>query len=161
MATTSISRGTPTAVTMTLASLASSGVDAGRQSDAIDCSSMTDMEIGGKVTLGTTPTAFTRVEVWLSGSYDGTSFSGGLGATDAAVTPIGSKTMLKLVAVLPVLVATSNVTYTWNVGSVAGVFGGALPSEVAVFITHSTVAALNATAGNHEVKYRAINYVST
>jgi hypothetical protein len=150
-----------TTVTMTLASLASSTADAGRQSAAIDNTAVDAMDfaLGGKVTTGTSPTTGKQIEVWLAGSYDGTSFDGGLGAADAAVTPTGSKFLLKLAAIIPTT-TTSNVTYTWSVASVAAIFGGAIPPKFAVFITHNTGVALNATAGNHELKYSALKYES-
>lgn len=156
MAQSSANYGTATAITMTLASLASSTTDAGRISTAVDNSSVDalDFIVGGKVTTGTSPTVNKQIEVWFAGSYDGTSFSGGAGATDAAFTPVGTKFLLHLAQIINVS-GTSNVTYTWIVPSLLAVFGGNIPTKWSVFITHNTVAALNATAGNHEVKYMA------
>src|SRR5215210_4483663 len=103
MATATPLYGTATAVTITLASLASSTTDAGRQSAVIDNTSIDaiDFAIGGKITTGTGPTAAKQIEVWLAASYDGTIFDGGLSTADAAVTPTGSKFLLKLVQIIP------------------------------------------------------------
>jgi|SRR3954467_2971423 len=149
--------GTATAITMTLASLASSTTDVGRQSTVVDNSTVDglDVIVGGKVTVGTTPTVNKQIEIWFFGSYDGTSYSGGAGATDAALTPVGSKFLMHLGQIINVPSTTSNVTFTWIVPSLLAVFGGNIPPKWGVFITHNTVAALNATAGNHEVKYTA------
>src|SRR5215207_4864423 len=89
MATATPLYGTAAAVTITLASLASSAVDVGVQSAAIDCATLdvVDLWVGGKITLGTTPTANTRVEVWFMPSYDGTTYAGGaFGDSAAAIT---------------------------------------------------------------------------
>lgn len=159
--------GTATAVTMTLASLASSAVDAGQQSDAIDLATIDSIDVwlGGKITLGTTPTVNTKIEVWVFPSYDGTTYAGGaFGATNAAVTPpstsfpTGFKTQGRLAAVFPVLATTTGVVFQWGV-ALSELFPS-LPPKCVVFVTHNTGAAFNSTAGNHEVKYRALNYES-
>src|SRR5215211_6505088 len=95
--------GTATAVTITLASLATSAVDAGRESAAIDVNTLDviDLWVGGKITVGTTPTANTKIEVWFAPSYDGTSFAGGATGSDAALTPVGAKEVMRLAAILP------------------------------------------------------------
>jgi hypothetical protein len=168
MATASPLFGTAASVTITLASLASSTADVGRQSDAIDVTTLdcVDLWVGGKITLGTTPTANTRVEVWFMPSYDGTTYAGGaFGATDAAITypsttfPSGAKVLGRLAASLPCVVNTTGQILTWAV-SAAEVFGGTLPPKFVVFITQSTGSAFNATAGNHELRYRAVNFES-
>jgi hypothetical protein len=48
---------------------------------------------------------------------------------------------------------TADRTYHFSGVSLRGAFGGALPSKIVLFVTHDTVAALNATAGNHELSY--------
>ena len=59
---------------------------AGRQSTVIDVSAYEDVEVAGKITVGTTPTANTRIEVWVVGSVDGTIWPDSLGTSDAAKT---------------------------------------------------------------------------
>jgi hypothetical protein len=159
MATTAtVVQGTSTALTMTLASLASSTTDVGRQSAAVDntTTDALDYIVGGKVTTGTSPTVNKLIEIWMCGSYDGTSYAGGAGASDAALTPTGTKSLLIPLLAIPVT-ATSNVTYTWCIPSLAAACGGTLPLKFAIYITQNTGVALHATAGNHEVKYTAIN----
>lgn len=163
MTTASPTYGTATAVTFTLASLVSSTADppVGRESATIDVAATldcVDVWVGGKITVGTTPTANTRILVYFAPSYDGTSYAGNATGGDAGLTPSAVETMAQA-AVIPVKAATSNVTFTWGV-SAASVFGGSLPPKFNVFVTHNTVAALNATTGNHELKYRALNYES-
>lgn len=154
--------GTATAVTITLASLASSTADppVGRESAVIDCATIDsdDIVVGGKITVGTTPTASTRIQVWFAPSYDGTSYAGGAaGAGDAGLTPTNVENMY-LAAQSITKSTTSNVAFTWA-ASVMAVLGF-LPSKLVVFVTHNTGVALNATAGNHELKYRGMNYES-
>ena len=169
MATASPLFGTATTVTINLASLASSTADVGVQSDAIDCATLdcVDMWIGGKVTLGTTPGANTRVEigadavlrrhdlcgrrVWgdsgchhLSIHY--VSFRGEVAGS------VGGAALLRGRDDGPDI-------FTWGV-LVGELFGGALPPKFVVFVTQNTTAALNSTAGTHELKYRVINYES-
>lgn len=154
--------GTAAALTMTWASLASSTTDVGIQSDVLDISAMSprpdDVWIGGKVTLGTTPTINTRVEVYVFPSYDGTSFAGGaFGATAAAVSPPstsfppGFKVLGALCANMGVLAATTGLVLKWGVSLKLRL--GSLPPKIVLYGTHNTVAALNATGTNHEVRY--------
>lgn len=153
--------GTPAALTMTLASLASdTNLVAGRASTAIDNSSVDaiDCIVGGKVTTGTTPTASRQIEVWAYGSYDGTSYSGGATGSDANLTP-QAKSLLTLLTVIPTT-STSDQLYTWGPFSIAAAFGGTMPYEWGIYIVHNTGVNLNATAGNHEVKYTPVKYES-
>lgn len=141
--------------TITLASLASdTNLIAGRQGTVIDNSASppVDAQVGGKVTTGTSPTAGRVIEIWAFGSYDGTTYSAGAGATDANFSPTGEKSQMRLLAVIDTD-ATSNHTYEWGPFSVAAAFGGTVPAKWGVFIVHNTGVNLNATAGNHEVKH--------
>lgn len=154
---------TATAVTITLASLASSTADppVGRESAVIDCSTIDsiDLWVGGKITVGTTPTAGKNIFVFFAPSYDGTTYAGNAaGAGDAGLTPSAVE-LMRLAAVIPIKAATSNVTFNWGVCA-SEVFGPALPSKFVVFVTQNSGAALNSTAGNHELKYRAVNFES-
>lgn len=146
--------------TITLASLASdTSLVAGREGTAIDnagTDQAIDSLVGGKITLGTSPTAARQIEIWLAGSYDGTTFSGSATGTDANLTP-DEKTSMKLLQIIPT-VATSNKTYAWGPHSVAQAFGGTMPSKWSVYIVHNTGVALNGTAGNFEVKHTPVKY---
>lgn len=164
MTTATMLYGSPTTHTITLASLASdTNLIAGRQGTVINNGSAgedaIDAMLGGKVTTGTTPTTARQIEVWCFGTYDGTTYSAGAGASDANFSPTGEKTLMKLVTMIPTD-ATSNHTYEWGPFSVAGVFGGVMPEKWGVFIVHNTGVALNATGGNHEVKHTPIKFES-
>lgn len=161
MTTASPLYGTTTAMTITLTGLASdSNLVAGRQSTvaANGSDDAIDALVGGKVTTGTTPTASRQIEVWLFGSYDDTEYSGGAGASDAALTP-DAKTLLKLLTIIPT-VNTSDKAYRWGPFSVAQAFGGVMPENWGVYIVHNTAVNLNATASNHEVHYTPVKYES-
>ena len=159
MPTVSQVRGSDTALTITLASLAASST-AGRESTAVDNTSAlaVDAELYGQITTGTTPTNNTQVEVWLYASGDGTNYSGGAAGTDGALTPT-TKSVLKMAIIIPVT-NTSDVTHEFYIGSVANLFGGVLPAKWGVWVLNNSGVALNSTSGNHFVKYRTIKYAS-
>ena len=155
--------GSSAALTITLASLASDvNLAAGRAATAIANTTdlAVDSVVGGKVTTGTSPTAAKQIQIWLFGSYDGTSYAGGATGTDANLTPQGSATSLFAFLLSIPTTATSNQTYTWGPFSVAQGFGGTMPKNWGIFVVHNTGVALNATAGNHEVKYTPVKYIS-
>lgn len=154
--------GTPTALTITLASLANdNNLVAGRASTAVDnkdTDDAIDVLVGGKVTTGTSPTTAKQIEVWAYGSYDDAEFSGGASGSDANLTP-DAKSLLKLLTIIPT-VNTSNKTYHWGPYSVAQAFGGVVPVQWGVYIVHNTGVNLNSTGGNHEVVRIFVKYES-
>lgn len=162
MTTATPTYGSSSAMTMTLASLASdTSLVAGRESTAVDnkdTDDAVDVQVGGKVTTGTSPTASRQIEVWLYGSYDDVEFSGGASGSDANLTP-DAKSLLKLLTVIPTT-NTSDKTYRWGPFSVAQAFGGSMPVQWGVYIVHNTGVNLNSTAGNHEVVKTPIKYES-
>jgi hypothetical protein len=133
---------------------------AGREGTAIDngTEDAIDAVLGGFITTGTSPTASKQIEVWVCGSYDGTSYAGGATGSDANLTP-QAKSLLKLGQVIPTT-ATSNQKYTFCIGSVAALFGGVMPRKWSVFVVHNTGVVLNATGANHEVKHTPVKYES-
>lgn len=153
--------GTTAALTITLTGLASdTNLLAGRQSTAISngTDDAIDALVGGKITTGTTPTASRQIEIWLFGSYDDTEYSGGAGASDAALTP-DAKPLLKLLTIIPT-VNTSDKAYRFGPFSVAQAFGGVMPESWGVYVVHSTGVNLNATAANQEIVYTPVKYES-
>jgi hypothetical protein len=161
MTTASPLWGTATTVTITLASLAtSSDTTVGRQSNSLDLTSIDaiDLALHFKVTTGTSPTASKQIEIWAAASLDGSLFSGNASTADAGLTPI-EKTTMRLLAIIPTS-NTSDRVYRTVIPSLAAAFGGALPPHVAFWISHNTAVNLNATGGNHEIKYRALNFES-
>jgi hypothetical protein len=158
MATTSPTYGAAVPLTITLASLATDAtLIAGRQSTAVDISSSTimDAQIGGFISTGTSPTTGKVIEIWAAGSYDGTTYSAGVGASDANFSPTGEKTLMRLLCVIDTD-ATSNHKYEFGPVSLAEAFGGLPPRKFAVFVVHNTAVNLNSTGGNHEIKYTPV-----
>lgn len=154
--------GTTTALTITLASLATdASLVAGRQSTVIsnNTDDAIDAIVGGKVTTGTSPTASKQIEVWAFGSYDDAEYGGGAGATDANFTP-DAKTQFKLLTIIPTT-STSNQVYHWGPFSVAQAFGGVMPENWGIYMVHNTGANLHATGSNHEVVYTSVKYESS
>lgn len=154
--------GTPTAMTITLASLASdTNLVAGRESTALDQKDTLDaidVLVGGKITTGTTPTASRQIEVWAYASYDDTEFSGSASGSDANLTP-DEKTNMRLLTVIPTG-STSDKAYKWGPYSIAQAFGGVVPVQFGIFVVHNTGSNLNATGGNHEVVYTPVKFES-
>ena len=149
------------AVTCTLASLASdTNLLSGRESAEVDNTSngYQDYICSGFVTTGTSPTAAKQIEVWAIG-YTGDDYPDVFDGTDSAET-ITSDDIKNSVCV-PVAImstnATSDRTYPFRTASIRGAFGGVLPSKFALFVVHNTGAALNATAGNHELRVQGVN----
>jgi hypothetical protein len=143
------------AVTIALASLASnSGLTTGVESDAVDntTNKYLDFLIAGKVTTGTTPTAGT-IGIYAVGISDDTNWPDVFDGTGSAetITSADIKNAICRPVIEMVADTTSNRTYPFGPVSVASLFGGALPKKFTVFAAHSTVAALNATAGNHAI----------
>jgi hypothetical protein len=164
MATLSANLGTKSALTITLASLASSSTFvAGRESDQVDNTSnlYLDALLEGFITVGTSPTiGQVLVYVWGSNDSLGTTAKDVLDGTDSAETLSSAAVgygFLKLAKSLNVDSTTSNVSYDFGVESVANILGVTiLPKYWGVFVTHNTVAALNATGGNHEISFSGV-----
>lgn len=157
------SYGTSSALTCTLASLASDpNLVAGRESLAVDNTSDLAMDalLGGFITTGTTPTNLKQIEIWVIGSWDGTTFSAGATGTDANFSPTANeKVNMKLATILQTD-ATSNHQYEFGPFSVAQLFGGLMPKKWSVYVVHNTAVALNSNGANHSIKYTPVKYQS-
>lgn len=139
------------ALTITIASLASSTTGVGRQSTIVDNTTTRYQKIllYCLITTGTTPTANRTIRFYLiRDDNNGTNYrSDGAGASDAAFTvkmaqPIGS---------LFVDVATSNLGYY-------GDFVIENPGpKWGIAIVHDSAVNLNSTAGNHYIRYVGVN----
>lgn len=169
MAVTKITYDTYNTITIGLATtpLASSATFvAGRQGTAVDNTTnlYDDALVSGQVTVGTTPTANTQIQVYVYAQQDDTptypdTFTGTDG--DKTITSAGvASGMIRLAGVLSVDATTSNRTYYLAPFSVASLFGGVLPKRWGLFITHNTGVALNSTAANHVWKYVGITYTT-
>ena len=168
MATVNINYATKATFTIGLATtpLASSSTFvAGRESTQIDNSTnkYDDALVQGKVTVGTTPTTSTQIQVWVWGSDTDITFTNldvldGIDS-DETLTSTGIRDgLLKLGAVVSVDSTTSDRTYFIGAFSVAQLFGGNMPKYWGLWVTHNTGVALNSTASNHEFTYTGITY---
>lgn len=144
-----------TAMTITVASLATSTTGVGRQSTLIDNTTVRASEalIYCKITVGTTPTANKPIYVYLLRGDDPASSNyrtDGAGATDAGLTIINAQ----LLGTIMCTAATSDVAYR---GDFSTRSLGPLGKEWGIGIVHETAVNLNATAGNHFVRYVTLN----
>jgi hypothetical protein len=134
-----------TALTITIASLADGS---GRAATSVDNSSnkFISADIRVKIKTGASGVSATGyVAVYLIRSEDGTNYDDGFGASDAAYTPVNA-TLLGYIS------ATANATTYQGVFD-TGQLGLTLPQKWSIGILNKTGAALDATAGNHEIKY--------
>jgi len=161
MADLKLSYGTASDLTITLASLATdANLLTGRESATIDNTSslVLDYLVSGKITSGTSPTAAKSIEVWAVGSWDGTNWPDVFDGTESAETITSTDIKASVCRYLAAMAtsATSNVAYHFGPVSLAAAFGGVLPPKVVLFVTHSTAVALNATAGNHQIRLQPV-----
>jgi hypothetical protein len=142
------------AYTFVLTSLASSStLVAGRESTAVSNTSnlYLDYLVAGRVRAGTTVTAGT-IELWAYANTDDTpTYPDVFDGTDSAETVTSAdikRACLKLLASVP-NDATNARDYWVAPVSIAAAHGGLVPKFHGLFLTHSMVAALDGTAGNH------------
>lgn len=166
MTTQSINYAASAAITISLASIATSSTFvAGAESNQIDNSSnkYDDALLQGKITVGTTPTANTQILVYVWGS-DTDITGAALDVLDGAdstetITSAGVRNgMLKLAGSLDVDSNTSNRVYYLGSIAIAQLFGGVMPKYWGLFVTHNTGVNLNSTGGNHVLQYTGIKY---
>jgi len=156
MATVTQTYSSNTTITMDLSSLGTSATwVAGRESSEIDntTNKYVDALVQGKVTVGTTPTANTSINVYVWGADTslGTTAIDVLDGTDSAETLTNTGVLysaLKLGAVINVLANTSDVTYNVAPFNVAQLFGGVMPKFWGLFVAHNTGVNLNASNAN-------------
>lgn len=157
MASIKIEYAASSALTITLASLAtSSDWTAGRESTAVDNTSnkYLDYLLAGKVTVGTTPTISTEIRAYVVALMEDSTYPDVFDGTDSAETATSAGVrdgFAKLAAVMRVDSTTSDRAYFFGPVSVASLFGGACPKKFVVFITHNSGVNLNSTGGNQAV----------
>jgi hypothetical protein len=163
MADIKIAKGSDSALTITLASLATSSTwVAGRESTAVDntTNKYLDYELSGKITVGTSPTANTEIRIYVYSEIDETpTYPDVFDGTDSDETVTGSSQglrdgMLQLAKTILVDSTTSDRTYPFGKISIASLFGGVVPDHFGVFVTHNTGVNLNSTGGNHFIKVK-------
>ncbi len=144
--------GTSTAITITLANLASSAT-AGRESTVIDNSSdlFLDALVYVTVNVGAGSIANDKCAyVFAYGSEDGTNYTDNATGSDAAIT-LNVPTNLHLVAVISM--PTASLTYK-AVFSVAQAFGGVLPRKWGIVVRNYCGLAL--AAANNAASYSGV-----
>ncbi len=155
-----------TTITCGVASLGTSATFvAGRGSTEIDNTSSLyiDAIVQGMVTVGTTPTANSAINIFVYGSNTSlaTTSIDTLTGTDGAVTLTNTGVLysaLRLGASITVLATTSDIDYPIAPFSVAQLFGGIMPKYWGLYVSHNTGVNLNATAGNHAFSFNGIKY---
>ena len=144
--------GTSTAITCTLASLASSAT-AGRESTAIDNTTnkffSADITIAVALQTGT-PANDKAVYVYIYGSEDGTIYDDNATGTDAAIT-LRVPTNLRLLGVIP-CPDSGALTYE-KILSTVHAYPDGLPRKWGIVIRNYTGVTLSATEGNHTKTY--------
>jgi hypothetical protein len=152
---------------MDLANLGSSAtLVAGRESTQVDntTNQFMDAIVQGNVSVGTTPTTNTTINIYLYGADTslGTTAIDTLDGTDSAETLTNSGVLysaLKLGAVINVLVNTTNVKYNIAPFSVAQLFGGVLPKFWGLYVAHNTGVNLRNDAVNtNAFSYYGVKY---
>ena len=166
MTTATINYTGPNPLTFSPASLASSTSFVGGR-EITEVSNVTDkfmnVEVEGFVTTGTTPTADTYIKLYAWGSHTAPSVAAldviaGLDAGRTFTSTEIQNSILTLVRSVKVN-ATSDQKYHFKPFTLADIFGE-MPKFWGLFVAHNTVAALSATAGNHELQYTGIKFDS-
>ena len=140
--------GTSTAMTCTLASLASSAT-VGRESTNVDNTAnlFLDALVYLAIPLQTgTPANDKAIYVYAYGSEDGTNYTDNATGTDAALT-LRAPTNLKLIGVIAAPDAGA-LTYKAHPMNIAPAFGGVMPRKWGIVVINFTGLALNATETN-------------
>ena len=160
--------GAPGSITNAIASLGTSAtLVAGWESATVDNTSTLydDVLVSGQVTVGTSPTAGTVINVYCVAPLNPATptwpdvFDGTTGAKTITSLGVGAG-FLRLVTSLSVDTTTSSRAYAFSPVSIASLYGGVMPQKFALFTTHNTGVNLNATAGDHFVVTQGINYAT-
>lgn len=167
MSTVTTNYASVAALTCSPASLATSATFvAGRESTEVDNSSnkYVDAIVQGKITVGTTPTINTQIQIWVYASFDDAPSSTNIDVIDGVdsaedfVTVGRRSAALKLGAAMDVTATTSDVSHFIAPFSVAQLFGGIMPKFWGLFVTHNTGVNLNATGGNHILEFVGVKF---
>lgn len=141
---------------------------AGVESDAL--SNITnlydDLLVSGLWTCGTTPTTNTLVQAFvvppqkdnLAGTVTWPDVFDGTGSAETVTSQGILYGLSRQLGGVLVDSNTSNRAYNLVPTSVALLFGGVLPSQHVLFVTHNTGVNSNSTAGNHEWDYLPIQW---
>lgn len=151
------------AYNITLASLASdTNLLAGRESDGINSSTNKALDelVAGKITVGTTPTTAKQIEVHAVGTLNDTpTYPDVFDGTESAETISNAQiknAICASIVIIEIVATTSDLAYPFKPTGIRQLFGDALPSAHVLFVTHNSVAALNATGGNHVINHTPV-----
>lgn len=131
----------------------------GRQSTAISNTAnlYLDYGIAAKITVGSTITANTVIEVWMYSSFNDTPlYPDTITGTDGDVTMTADaikRDALHLLGALNVDTTTANRGYYMRLRSILELLGHYVPKNHGLFVTHNTGSALHATGSNHILSY--------
>lgn len=148
--------GASTAITITLASLASASA---RQSAVVDNASnlFLDVMVNLSVKLASgSPGGERTVYVYVYGSEDGTNYTDNATGSDAAIT-MRSPTNLRPLGIINTP-DSGALTYKSGPMSVAAAFGGVIPRKWGIVVVNNTGLALSATEGDHTKTYTGVYY---
>lgn len=145
-----------TSITCTLASLANNST---RQSDEVDNSSnrYLDCLVQVKVKTGASgANSYGSVAIFAFASVDdGTTRSGGAGASDAAYT---LENPPNAVFIGMMTVNANSTTFIGGPFSIADAFGGVMPERWGLIFRNISGATLSATGSDHSVQYQGITH---
>ena len=162
--TVQINYATSATLTNAVTSLATSSTFvAGYESDVIDNTSnkYSTIKVGGKYTVGTTPTANTQIQIWVipaqedgGGTYVWPDVFDG---TTSAETVTSAGLLAGFGYLAKTLIVDTNTSdraypFDFDIRSVVGY----MPAKCVLFTTHNTGANFNATGGNHVTKLTGI-----
>ena len=151
------------AMTITLASLASSTTWAGRASTAVNNTSNLDLDhlVSGKIKLGTSPTVSKTVQVYAYAAQSlasGTpTYPDGITGTDAAKTMTSANVAYACLRFLwaGTTDATTGLVLEMPPTSIAQVFGS-VPPYWGLFVVHDSGVNLDSTGSNHSMQYQRV-----
>lgn len=125
-----------------------------------------DAIFGGSIQTGTL-TGEGNIEIYVVGSWDGTDFTAGVDAGDAAITwgttgntHVDGHKDLILVGFAATDSTDDDTDVRFGPFSVASAFGGVMPLEWAVVFRNQTGGTFHATGTNNHLEYTGIEYDS-
>ncbi len=143
-------------LTITLAALPTdANLLTGRESTEYDNSTNLDpnLALTGKFTTGTSPTTAKEIRIYvIRPTKDGT-YPDVFDGTDSTetISGVGARDSCCMLAKVIPTIATSDLTYAWDAGNIAALFGFDIITKFIVFVTHNTGVNANGTAGNFEI----------
>lgn len=150
-----VSFGTSTAITITLASLATSAVGVGREATAVD--NTTNLFLDAFVTVkiktnGSGPTGDKAVYVYAAFSEDGTIWPDTVTGSDAGIT-LTQPTNLVLLGAINAVAASTTYIRTFPMSSA---WGGLLSRKWSIVVVNATGNVFDSTSGNFLVQYSGV-----